>query len=132
MSCLVVSTILRERSQTTKRLGNYDVNVNVYLSLPWSYKAYPPEGVVSANVNERRDIRTFEVNRNTVVEFTQLHYWMRQMNFNAWGIQTRPLAAHTAHFVLKIFHLFHLHTGEPFLITPEGQLLGDSPNSRIG
>ena len=51
--------------------------------------------------------------------FTQLHNWMTQMDFNAWGIQASPFAAHWTHFVPKIFHLFHLHTGEPFLITPE-------------
>ena len=55
------------------------------------------------------------------VEFTQLQNWMRQMESNAWGIQTGPLASHSVPFVLKIFLLFHLHTGEPFLITPEGQ-----------
>ena len=43
------------------------------------------------------------------------------MVFSAWGIQTGPFAAHSAPFVQKIFHLFHLHTGEPILITPEGQ-----------
>ena len=45
----------------------------------------------------------------------------RNKSIHVWGIQTRPYAAHSAHFVLKIFHLFHLHTGEPFLITPKGQ-----------
>ena len=54
------------------------------------------------------------------VEFTQLQNWIRQMDFNAWGIQTGPIAAHLAPFVLKHFHLFHFHAGEPFLITPEG------------
>ena len=47
---------------------------------------------------------------------------MRQIGFSAWGIQTGPFAAHSAPFVVKLFHLFHLHTGEPILITPEGQL----------
>ena len=46
--------------------------------------------------------------------------WMGQMVSSAWGIQTGPFAAHSAPFVLKLFHLFHLHTGEPILITPEG------------
>ena len=55
------------------------------------------------------------------VEFTQLQNWMRQMDFNAWGIQTGPFAAHKTHFVQDIFHLFHFHTEEPILITPEGQ-----------
>ena len=49
---------------------------------------------------------------------------MLQMDFNAWGIQTGPFTFHLAQFVMKIFHLFHLYTGEPFLITPEGQLWG--------
>ena len=47
---------------------------------------------------------------------------MRQRVFSAWGIQTGPFAIFEAHFVLKIFQLFHLHYGEPILITPEGQL----------
>ena len=54
-------------------------------------------------------------------EFTQL-----QMESNAWGIQTGPFAVHLAHFVLKIFHLFHFHTGEPFLITPDSGPEGQS------
>ena len=41
---------------------------------------------------------------------------MRLMNFNAWGTQTRPVAAHSAHFVMKFFHLLHLHTGGHFLL----------------
>ena len=52
--------------------------------------------------------------------FIQLQNWMRQGVFSAWGIQTGPFAAHWAHFVPKDFQLFHLHTGRPILITPEG------------
>ena len=55
-------------------------------------------------------------------EFTQLQNWMRQKVFSAWSIQAGPFAAHSAPFVLKLSHLFHFHTGVPFLITPEGQL----------
>ena len=68
------------------------------------------------------------------VEFTQLQNWMILMDIDALGIQTGPVAAHSAHFVLKNFHLFHFHTAEPILITPEEQLLAKwtSPNSRIG
>ena len=47
---------------------------------------------------------------------------MRQRVFSALGIQTGPFAATGAPFVLEIFTTFHLHTGEPILITPEGQL----------
>ena len=43
-----------------------------------------------------------------------------ELDFNAWAIQTGPFAAHSAHFVVEYFMLFNLHTGEPFLITPEG------------
>ena len=43
------------------------------------------------------------------------------MDFIAWGIQTGQFAATGAPFVLEIFTLFHLHTGEPILISPEGQ-----------
>ena len=50
------------------------------------------------------------------VEFSQLQNWMRQMDFHAWGIQTGPFVAHSAHFVLKISHHFHFHTGEHFLL----------------
>ena len=54
-------------------------------------------------------------------EFFQLQNRMRQGFFSAWGIQTRPFAAHYATFVSKKFHLFHFHTGRPIPITPEGQ-----------
>ena len=57
-------------------------------------------------------------------KFTQLQNWVRQMDFNAWGIQTGPFAAHSAYLIMNFFHLFHFHTGEPFLITPEGQYWG--------
>ena len=52
--------------------------------------------------------------------FIQLQNWMRQGVFSAWGIQTGPFAAHWTHFVPEDFQLFHLHTGRPILITPEG------------
>ena len=51
----------------------------------------------------------------------QLQNWMRQRSFSAWGIQTWPFAAHSVHFVMKLLHLFHFHTGRPILITQEGQ-----------
>ena len=54
-------------------------------------------------------------------EFTQPQNWMKQMDFNAWGIQTVTFAVHSAHFVLKISQLHHFYTGEPFFITPEDQ-----------
>ena len=54
---------------------------------------------------------------NGKVDFTQI----QNPDFDAWGIQTGPFAVHSAHFVLKLFCLFHFHTGEPFLITPEDQ-----------
>ena len=54
-------------------------------------------------------------------EFSQLQNWVRQGVFIAWGIRAGPFAAHSAPFVLKLSHLFHFHTGEPFLITPEVQ-----------
>ena len=47
---------------------------------------------------------------------------MRQRVFSALGIQTEPFAATGTPFVLKNLQLFHIHTGEPILITPEGQL----------
>ena len=54
-------------------------------------------------------------------EFSQPQIWMRQRDFSALGLQTGPIAAFCTSLFLKIFHLFHLHTGEPILITPEGQ-----------
>ena len=53
-------------------------------------------------------------------EFSQLQIWMRQRGLSAWGIQTGPLAALLAHFVLAIFKTFYFHSGRPILITPEG------------
>ena len=53
-------------------------------------------------------------------EFFQLQNWMRQRGFSAWGIQTGPFAALCTSHILKLYHLFHLHTGGPILITPEG------------
>ena len=55
-------------------------------------------------------------------EFFQLQNRMRQGVFSAWDIQTGPFAALCTYHILKLYHLFHLHTGEPILITPEGQL----------
>ena len=46
---------------------------------------------------------------------------MIQQIFNAWDIQTGPFAAPYDHLVQKLSELFHLHTGEPILITPVGQ-----------
>ena len=45
---------------------------------------------------------------------------MRQRVFGAWDIKTGPFAAFQANFVMTKFHLFHFHTGEQILITPEG------------
>ena len=53
-------------------------------------------------------------------EFTQLQNWMRQRGLTARAIQSGPFASLQATFVLKIFQLFHFHTGRPILITPEG------------
>ena len=45
---------------------------------------------------------------------------MRQIVSSAWGIQIGPFAACLATFLPKIFQLFGVHVGGPFLITPEG------------
>merc|ERR1739836_54140 len=37
--------------------------------------------------------------------------WMRQRGLSAWGIQTGPFAALSAHFVLENFQLLPFHTG---------------------
>ena len=55
------------------------------------------------------------------VKFTQLQNMMILMDIDALGIQTGPVAALSAHFVLKIVHLFPFYTGRQILITPEGQ-----------
>ena len=57
---------------------------------------------------------------NGKMKFTHLQNWMTQMGFSAWGIQTGPFAALSAHFVQKDLHLLDFHTGRPILITPEG------------
>ena len=49
---------------------------------------------------------------------------MRQRGFSAWGIQTGPFAALSAHFVQKDLHLLDFHTGRPILITPRGLIMG--------
>ena len=53
-------------------------------------------------------------------EFIQLQNWMRQRGLSAWCIQTGPLAAFSAHFVLEDLQFFHFYIGRPILITPEG------------
>ena len=65
-------------------------------------------------------------------EISQLQSWMRQMDFNALGIQTRPFAAHSAHFVLIFLHLLHFHTGKPFLITPANNGKGEISQLKNG
>ena len=70
----------------------------------WGANSYYPRG---ANNGKER--------------FIQLQNWMGEGVFSAWGIQTGPLAALCTSHILKLFHLFHLHTGRPILITPEGQ-----------
>ena len=59
-------------------------------------------------------------------EFIQLQNWMRQRGFGAWDIQTGPFPALCTSHILKSYQLFHLHTGRPMLITPEGQHAGKS------
>ena len=54
-------------------------------------------------------------------EFSKLQKRMTQWVFSARAIQTGPFAACWAPFILIIFQLFHFHTGEPILITPDGQ-----------
>ena len=41
---------------------------------------------------------------------------IKEIGLCARNNQTGPFAAPQAHFGLKIFQLFHFHTGEPFLI----------------
>ena len=53
-------------------------------------------------------------------EFIQLQNWMRHRGFSAWGIQTGTFAALWANFVLEVLQIFHFHTEEPILITPQG------------
>ena len=64
--------------------------------------------------------------------FIQLQNWIRQMNSNTWDIQTRPLAAPSAPFLLNFFYLFHLHTGGYFLLVQSfNHFRGSSLNSRV-
>ena len=48
---------------------------------------------------------------------------MVQWVSSAWSIQTGPFAPHLTKIVVTISQLMHFHTGEPILITPEGQFL---------
>ena len=52
-------------------------------------------------------------------KISQLPIWITQRGLSALGIQTGSFAACEANFVLGNFQLFHFHTGEPILITPE-------------
>ena len=72
----------------------------------WEAYSYYPRGPITGKDGQRG--------------FFQPKNWMRQRAFSAWGVQTGPFAAHWAHFVPDDFKLFHLHTGRPILITPEG------------
>ena len=54
------------------------------------------------------------------------------MNFDAWVIQTIPFAVLSAHFVVKIFHLFlHFHTGSHFLLPQRANYWGTHPNPEL-
>ena len=59
---------------------------------------------------------------------------MRQRILSAWGYQTGPFAALCTFHFLKIFHIFHIHTGEANSYYPRGPILGkwNSPNSKTG
>ena len=63
-------------------------------------------------------------------EFIQLQNWMRQRGLGAWGIQTGPFAALCTSHILKLFHLFHLHTGEANSYYPRRPIIrnGNSSN----
>ena len=63
-------------------------------------------------------------------EFFQLQNWMRQRGLGAWGIQTGPFAALCTSHILKLFHLFHLHTGEANSYYPRRPIIrnGNSSN----
>ena len=53
-------------------------------------------------------------------------------SFHCLGhIQTGLFAAHSMHLVLKNLYLFHLLTGEPFLITPRGPINGRGEVSEL-
>ena len=54
-------------------------------------------------------------------KISQLQKWMTQRGFGIWGIKTGPYAAHEVTFAPIFLQIFHFHTGDPFLITPEGQ-----------
>ena len=52
------------------------------------------------------------------------------MDFNAWGIQTSSSAAHSTHFVLKIFHLQYsggISYYPRFMIRPTDSPLNPTP-----
>ena len=59
------------------------------------------------------DGRYFQVNKCSI--------WLSKEGFSALGHSNWIFCIHLSPFFMEIFHLFHLHTGEPNLITPEGQ-----------
>ena len=67
-------------------------------------------------------------------EFFQVQNWMRQRDLGAWGIQTGPFAALCTSHILKLFYLFHLHTGEANSYYPRRLIMGkgNSSNFKIG
>ena len=113
-----------------------------WFSMPWAFKLnhlHPVEPLLFWNFSNffifilESPILLPQRANNGKGEFIQLQKWMRQRVFSACGIQTGPFASCWATFVLKFFQLFHLHTGEPNLITPGGPIMekGNSPTSRM-
>ena len=89
--------------------GFYSMGVQTCL-LSWFYcKIFP---ILTKLRNGQRSAN------NEKGVFSQLPIWMRmrQWGISAWGIQTGPLAAHSAHCILKFFPTSHF----PFLL-PQSQ-----------
>ena len=74
-------------------------NFQFVTSLYWEANSYYPRGLILRK-------GSFANSRNG----------LDRGDFSAWSIQTGPLAALEATFVLKFFQLSHFHTGGQFLL----------------
>ena len=75
----------------------------------------------SASIGRKESIFISQPLNKQKRELSQLQKWTRPWAFSALGIHTGPFVVLQHNFVFTIFQLFHFHTGEPILNTPESQ-----------
>ena len=109
--------------------ANFRNGWNKGIWVPWAFKLVHLQPLEPLLFQEFSNFCTFILGgqfllpqraNNQERGFCQLQKWMKQRDLGALGIQIGSLAASWATFVPGIFQLFHFHTGEPILITPEG------------